>query len=143
MKISSYIRRTELFTEGLRRGNISLKIINVTLTDEGIYRCFIPKLRSRSRASTVELVIKPNSDQTWTTEMPLHPRNLQTQDPTEDTFIRGGQASRSRLSLVWVLCVLLILSFGIRGYTLLEERLKQKSERKDKESFLNWELNLN
>ncbi|CAK6973338.1 myelin-oligodendrocyte glycoprotein-like isoform X2 [Scomber scombrus] len=71
-------------------------------------------------------VEEPNSDQTWTTEMPLHPRNLQTQDPTEDTFIRGGQASRSRLSLVWVLCVLLILSFGIRGYTLLQERLKQK-----------------
>ena len=57
MKISSYLRRTELFTEGLRQGNISLKIVNVTLTDEGRYRCFIPKLMSRSRASIVELVI--------------------------------------------------------------------------------------
>ncbi|XP_042256383.1 myelin-oligodendrocyte glycoprotein-like isoform X2 [Thunnus maccoyii] len=35
MKIPSYVSRTALFTDGLRQGNISLKIINVTLADEG------------------------------------------------------------------------------------------------------------
>lgn len=57
MKISSYIGRTELFTDGLRQGNISLKIINVTHADKGRYKCFIPKLKSRKQFSVVHLVI--------------------------------------------------------------------------------------
>uniref|UniRef100_A0A669CDQ3 Immunoglobulin domain-containing protein n=1 Tax=Oreochromis niloticus TaxID=8128 RepID=A0A669CDQ3_ORENI len=48
MKLPSYIGRTALFTDGLREGNISLRITNVTQEDEGRYRCFIPKLKSQS-----------------------------------------------------------------------------------------------
>uniref|UniRef100_A0A8C4DYC4 Ig-like domain-containing protein n=1 Tax=Dicentrarchus labrax TaxID=13489 RepID=A0A8C4DYC4_DICLA len=57
MKLSTYVRRTELFTDGLRQGNISLKIMNVTLEDKGRYRCFIPKLKSRIKFSIVHLVV--------------------------------------------------------------------------------------
>lgn len=58
MKISSYVKRTALFAEGLIHGNISLKIINVTLEDRGRYKCFIPKLKgSTEQFSIVHLVV--------------------------------------------------------------------------------------
>uniref|UniRef100_A0A8C4DUW7 Ig-like domain-containing protein n=1 Tax=Dicentrarchus labrax TaxID=13489 RepID=A0A8C4DUW7_DICLA len=44
MKLQSYVGRTELSKDGLKSGDISLKILNVTLEDGGRYRCFIPKL---------------------------------------------------------------------------------------------------
>ncbi|XP_070786028.1 butyrophilin-like protein 2 isoform X1 [Enoplosus armatus] len=57
MKIQSYVKRTELFADGLKRGNVSLKIKNVTLADVGRYRCFIPKLKSKVKDSVVQLVV--------------------------------------------------------------------------------------
>lgn len=57
MKTASYLSRTALFLEELKHGNISLKIIEVTMADEGSYRCFIPTLRSRVKHSTVQLII--------------------------------------------------------------------------------------
>uniref|UniRef100_A0A8C4DRF6 Ig-like domain-containing protein n=1 Tax=Dicentrarchus labrax TaxID=13489 RepID=A0A8C4DRF6_DICLA len=45
MKLQSYVGRTELSKDGLKNGDISLKILNVTLEDGGRYRCFIPKLK--------------------------------------------------------------------------------------------------
>lgn len=55
MKISAYVGRTTLFTDGLRHGNISLKIINVTLADKGQYKCYIPKLQGLVKWSIVNL----------------------------------------------------------------------------------------
>ena len=57
MKIPAYLSRTKLFTDELERGNISLKIMNVTLADEGRYRCFVPKLKSRIQSAIVRLVV--------------------------------------------------------------------------------------
>uniref|UniRef100_A0A3P9CW86 Ig-like domain-containing protein n=1 Tax=Maylandia zebra TaxID=106582 RepID=A0A3P9CW86_9CICH len=57
MKIPSYVGRTALFTDGLREGNISLRITNVTQEDEGRYRCFIPKLKSQIQSSIVHLIL--------------------------------------------------------------------------------------
>uniref|UniRef100_A0A3Q4G5I0 Ig-like domain-containing protein n=1 Tax=Neolamprologus brichardi TaxID=32507 RepID=A0A3Q4G5I0_NEOBR len=57
MKIPSYIGRTALFTDGLRDGNISLRITNVTQEDEGRYRCFIPKLKSQTKSLIVHLIV--------------------------------------------------------------------------------------
>uniref|UniRef100_A0A3P9AUG2 Ig-like domain-containing protein n=1 Tax=Maylandia zebra TaxID=106582 RepID=A0A3P9AUG2_9CICH len=48
MKMASYFRRTELFMDDMKHGNISLKILNVSEEDNGRYRCFIPKLQSRN-----------------------------------------------------------------------------------------------
>ncbi|KAL4007800.1 hypothetical protein ACER0C_001652 [Sarotherodon galilaeus] len=61
MKMASYFRRTELFMDDMKHGNISLKILNVSEEDNGRYRCFIPKLRSRVKAAVVELVVAGRS----------------------------------------------------------------------------------
>ncbi|XP_073330878.1 uncharacterized protein [Pagrus major] len=50
----SYEGRTSLFTDELKLGNISLKLSRVRTSDEGRYRCFIPKL---DRDSVVQLVV--------------------------------------------------------------------------------------
>uniref|UniRef100_A0A3Q4G4J0 Ig-like domain-containing protein n=1 Tax=Neolamprologus brichardi TaxID=32507 RepID=A0A3Q4G4J0_NEOBR len=64
MKLPSYIGRTALFTDSLRDGNISLRITNVTLEDQGRYRCFIPKLKGQTNFETVKTlctkIIKKN-----------------------------------------------------------------------------------
>ncbi|CAK6981750.1 myelin-oligodendrocyte glycoprotein-like isoform X2 [Scomber scombrus] len=99
MKIPAYIRRTEMFVDQLEHGNISLKIMNVTLADEGKYRCLVPKLKSRVQSAVVQLVV----------EMPLHPRNLQTSDPTDETDVKGVRANRiAVISSVVVFCIVLI-----------------------------------
>uniref|UniRef100_A0A674NM04 Ig-like domain-containing protein n=1 Tax=Takifugu rubripes TaxID=31033 RepID=A0A674NM04_TAKRU len=46
MKAPSYHGRTTLSVEGLRRGDISLRISNVTQIDSGRYRCHLPTLNS-------------------------------------------------------------------------------------------------
>ncbi|XP_037615435.1 uncharacterized protein LOC119482103 [Sebastes umbrosus] len=123
MKIRSYFRRTSLFTDDLRDGNISLKITNVTLADEGRYKCFIPKLKSQVKDSIVRLVVEPNSVKTWTTETPPHPtRDVQTPG-SDETDVKGG---RLRLIvLVPVLVLVLILGGGVAGYLLKHKCQKQ------------------
>uniref|UniRef100_A0A667ZF76 Ig-like domain-containing protein n=1 Tax=Myripristis murdjan TaxID=586833 RepID=A0A667ZF76_9TELE len=53
-KHPSYERRTSLFTDKLKHGDISLKLSEVKLSDKGRYRCFIPLLGTES---AVELVV--------------------------------------------------------------------------------------
>lgn len=57
MKTASFHRRTALFIEELKHGNVSLKIMDVTPADEGNYRCFIPTLRSPVKDSTLRLIV--------------------------------------------------------------------------------------
>ncbi|KAI3375923.1 hypothetical protein L3Q82_003780 [Scortum barcoo] len=52
----SYIGRTSISIEQLKRGDISLKLSKIRLSDEGKYKCYIPEL---NRASTVQLVVEP------------------------------------------------------------------------------------
>ncbi|XP_029028998.1 myelin-oligodendrocyte glycoprotein-like isoform X2 [Betta splendens] len=101
MKLRSYAGRTELLTEQLRHGNVSLKILNVTLADAARYRCFIPKLKSAVREATVQLVVDPYLIKPSTTETPLDPKNLQTQEPQDQTNAAGGQSSLR----IWILLV--------------------------------------
>ncbi|KAF3698138.1 Butyrophilin subfamily 3 member A2 Precursor [Channa argus] len=54
MKNPSYKGRTSLFIDELKRGNISLKLSNVKLADEGKYRCYIP---DRNEESFIDLVV--------------------------------------------------------------------------------------
>uniref|UniRef100_A0A671TMM5 Ig-like domain-containing protein n=1 Tax=Sparus aurata TaxID=8175 RepID=A0A671TMM5_SPAAU len=49
-----YEGRTSVFTEELKRGNISLKLSRVRVSDEGRYRCFIPAL---DKDHVVQLVV--------------------------------------------------------------------------------------
>ncbi|XP_073330840.1 myelin-oligodendrocyte glycoprotein-like [Pagrus major] len=90
MKIASYVNRTDLFADGLKRGNISLKITNVTFEDEGRYKCFIPKLKSQFKYSILYLSVEPKS---VTTETPLQPTSPQTPDPKKDTDVNGENMS--------------------------------------------------
>uniref|UniRef100_A0A3B3TRC1 Ig-like domain-containing protein n=1 Tax=Poecilia latipinna TaxID=48699 RepID=A0A3B3TRC1_9TELE len=73
MKSSSYHNRTALFAGGLRHGNISLIVTNVTTADEGEYKCFIPKLQGNTKSSIVRLVVAQNSSKTITSETQLDP----------------------------------------------------------------------
>ncbi|XP_027893542.1 CD276 antigen-like isoform X5 [Xiphophorus couchianus] len=77
MKSSSYHGRTALFAGGLRHGNISLIITNVTTADEGTYKCFVPKLHGNTKSSIVHLIVDQNSNlkppKTITSETRLHP----------------------------------------------------------------------
>lgn len=57
MKSHLYMGRTSLFENELKHGNISLKIANVTVQDEGLYKCFVPKLRGGMKEAFVRLVV--------------------------------------------------------------------------------------
>uniref|UniRef100_A0A7N6B5Z8 Ig-like domain-containing protein n=1 Tax=Anabas testudineus TaxID=64144 RepID=A0A7N6B5Z8_ANATE len=58
MKMSSYSGRTAIFKDELRKGNVSLKIVNVKLSDQGRYRCAVPQLGSAtSKEHFIELVV--------------------------------------------------------------------------------------
>ncbi|KAI3375452.1 hypothetical protein L3Q82_003779 [Scortum barcoo] len=50
----SYKGRTSVSMEGLKQGDLSLKLSKVKLSDSGTYRCFVPEL---SRESTVQLTV--------------------------------------------------------------------------------------
>ncbi|RVE60846.1 hypothetical protein OJAV_G00184610 [Oryzias javanicus] len=52
--LETFIQRVSLNPDGLKRGDVTLKIRKVTLQDEGTYRCFIPGLNHRE---TVHLVV--------------------------------------------------------------------------------------
>ncbi|XP_028419423.1 myelin-oligodendrocyte glycoprotein-like [Perca flavescens] len=81
MKKPMYAGRTEMFTDGLKHGNISLKISNVELSDQGRYRCQILQLAS---ASVIMLLVEPRSVK------PTDPGDLQTPEPTDETDAKGG-----------------------------------------------------
>ncbi|XP_051282803.1 uncharacterized protein LOC127378158 isoform X3 [Dicentrarchus labrax] len=122
MKLRSYIGRTELSKDGLKSGDISLKILNVTLEDGGRYRCFIPKLKGPVKESVVTLVVvfsEPISVQT-TIETQLDARQIKNPDPR----IPIGR-SHLGILIVVVVCVLLVLGGGVGGY-LLKHKKPQK-----------------
>uniref|UniRef100_A0A673W8V0 Ig-like domain-containing protein n=1 Tax=Salmo trutta TaxID=8032 RepID=A0A673W8V0_SALTR len=48
-----YRRRTSMFNEELKNGNVSLKLTRVTLSDAGRYRCFI----QTRKETTVQLIV--------------------------------------------------------------------------------------
>ncbi|CAK6979237.1 butyrophilin subfamily 1 member A1-like, partial [Scomber scombrus] len=50
----SYMGRTSVAIEGLNKGDVSLKLSKVELSDKGTYRCFIPRLKKQS---DVQLVV--------------------------------------------------------------------------------------
>lgn len=98
MKMQSYDGRTDLPADNLRRGNISLKILNVTLEDGGRYRCFVPQLKSDVKASVVTLIVDPVPVQTWTATP--DPASLQTVEPQTDDDETLQLAVRSHLFLL-------------------------------------------
>lgn len=60
MKIQAYVSRTEMFADQLKHGNISLKIMNVTLADEGRCKCLVPQMDD-TMFSVIQLVVSEYS----------------------------------------------------------------------------------
>uniref|UniRef100_A0A8C8INV3 Ig-like domain-containing protein n=1 Tax=Oncorhynchus tshawytscha TaxID=74940 RepID=A0A8C8INV3_ONCTS len=56
----SYRGRTSMFHEELKKGNVSLKLTRVTLSDAGSYRCFLPTLTSQVKETTIQLLVVPS-----------------------------------------------------------------------------------
>ncbi|KAM4714196.1 myelin-oligodendrocyte glycoprotein-like [Anableps anableps] len=111
MMMETYIQRTSLSEEGLRRGDVSLSISNVSSEDNGRFRCFIPRLRIEAE---VRLVVDPNFGQMTTTETVPH-RKLITPTPQEET-IRNGH--RSRLFLLFPVIVFIVSLSSLFIYSL-------------------------
>ncbi|XP_030287914.1 myelin-oligodendrocyte glycoprotein-like [Sparus aurata] len=121
MKIAEYVKRTELFADGLTRGNISLKITNVTFEDEGRYQCFIPKLKSHFKSSIIYLYVEPKS---VTTETPL-----QTPDPKEKIDINEVCAGEVLITAVCVSALLTILTAVVFAVYWRHKLQKQEIKR--------------
>ncbi|XP_023821758.1 myelin-oligodendrocyte glycoprotein-like [Oryzias latipes] len=92
--IPSFILRVSLNQDGLKRGDVTLKIRNVSLQDEGKYSCFIPGKNFRE---TVQLVVEPNGVRAPTMET-SQVDIISTPDPGGDQI----WISRSRPAL-WIL----------------------------------------
>lgn len=54
--------RTSLFREEMTRGNISLKLTNVSELDAGNYTCHVPKLHSQVKRGNVTLIVGEYSE---------------------------------------------------------------------------------
>uniref|UniRef100_A0A8C5G0I4 Ig-like domain-containing protein n=1 Tax=Gouania willdenowi TaxID=441366 RepID=A0A8C5G0I4_GOUWI len=111
----STISRTRLFVEQLGHGNISLKVLNVSAEDGGAYRCFIPKLRSRTLSHLLTnqhlLIIK------------IHPSNCQIQK----NCFEPGVTARSRVTVV---VVSLLVVFAVVGLFVAFCVFKSRPENK-------------
>ncbi|XP_060886656.1 myelin-oligodendrocyte glycoprotein-like [Labrus mixtus] len=134
-KIRAYINRTDLLKDSLRHGNVSLKIKNVTVDDQGTYRCFIPKLSSRvwrGKEAFVTLeVLEPNVGRT-TESSP----DLTTPEPIDQINV---QSDRHR-HFLWIPAVCSIAILGGVVLTLLkvkcgEQNVKQ-TEKKSVDALL-------
>ncbi|KAK1889750.1 Butyrophilin subfamily 1 member A1 [Dissostichus eleginoides] len=107
----SYVGRTEMFADGLKLGNVSLRIRNLKPSDDGRYRCIIPHL---ALATTVKLeVFEPISDDTLTTKQ--FP-NLTTSDLEEGSHFRGLW-----IGFLFVLGFLILVALGV-GACYLKNR---------------------
>ncbi|XP_073713804.1 butyrophilin subfamily 1 member A1-like [Misgurnus anguillicaudatus] len=56
-QLQSYRGRTEVFKDELQKGNTSIKLSRVKISDEGLYKCFIQS-KSRSDDITVDLRVE-------------------------------------------------------------------------------------
>ncbi|KAI9524443.1 hypothetical protein NQZ68_018126 [Dissostichus eleginoides] len=122
----SYVGRTEMFADGLKLGNVSLRIRNLKPSDDGRYRCIIPHL---ALATTVKLEVfeeEPISDDTLTTKQ--FP-NLTTSDLREGSHFRGLW-----IEFLFVLGFLILVALGVgacylknRGQNPLKYSIAQSS----------------
>ncbi|KAG7215217.1 hypothetical protein INR49_022716 [Caranx melampygus] len=123
-KIWSFISRTQLFTEELEHGNISLKILNVTSADTGTYRCFVPSTRE---SAVVQLVVDPDL-KTWTTETSPPPTNIRTSRSRNKKDHKEVDQTRHRvwiMSVVFFFLFFLVLTLIVIGYLIKRQCQKQ------------------
>ncbi|KAM4564241.1 myelin-oligodendrocyte glycoprotein-like [Fundulus diaphanus] len=132
MMMETYVQRTSLSEAALKRGDVSLTIRNVSLEDDGRFRCFIPSLR---RDAEVRLVVDPNFVKMTTTE-PVPDRNLITPAPQEETINTGG---RVRLYICFpvssfIICLSAVLVSIVRKRRTNQEVLRLAAPRLSRKS---------
>ncbi|KAM9335216.1 myelin-oligodendrocyte glycoprotein-like [Symphorus nematophorus] len=130
-QLQSYVGRTDLCRDGLRRGDVSLKIKNVTAEDGGRYRCCIPKLNGKVKDSFVELIVDPNYVKTSTMETPLHHSSVQPQDPKPVAKGEGDQSRRDPMARVAIFFAVLMLMLIL--ILVLIPRKQNVSQREENE----------
>ncbi|MEQ2305339.1 hypothetical protein AMECASPLE_036775 [Ameca splendens] len=118
MMMKTYIQRTSLSEEGLRRGDMSLSIRNVSLEDNGRFRCFLPSLM---RSTQVQLVVDPNFVKMTTTETVPH-RTLITPTPQDET-ISTDRWTRLHICLPVFFFIIICLS---AVFIFIVKRCRQK-----------------
>ncbi|XP_026225386.1 uncharacterized protein LOC113168528 [Anabas testudineus] len=116
MKMSSYSGRTAIFKDELRKGNVSLKIVNVKLSDQGRYRCAVPQLGS---ATVMRLIVVKKHDESRITEIPKLTGGFTTSVSIQTRVIIVGLGEVSLSIAVWVI---IILCCGLSGYLLKRSR---------------------
>uniref|UniRef100_A0A3B3BPU6 Ig-like domain-containing protein n=1 Tax=Oryzias melastigma TaxID=30732 RepID=A0A3B3BPU6_ORYME len=84
-----FIQRVSLNPDGLKRGDVTLKIRNVTLQDEGKYSCFIPGKKFRE---TVQLLVGGRTDSVRTISAApgddvILPCRLDSEEDLQDYFL--------------------------------------------------------
>ncbi|GLD68187.1 uncharacterized protein AKAME5_001949900, partial [Lates japonicus] len=67
-QMDQYRDRTTLIHEDLIRGIISLKISSLTLTDSGLYTCYVPDLEA---SCTMNVTVVRKKDEFTTTRPPV------------------------------------------------------------------------
>ncbi|KAM4611882.1 myelin-oligodendrocyte glycoprotein-like [Polymixia lowei] len=97
MKHPSYTGRTSLFLDELIKGNVSLKLLKVEPSDEGSYRCFLPKLQSqetRNKETTVILHVD-TSPQKLAQSEPRENQQQMERERGEETLKSHGNSSEN------------------------------------------------
>lgn len=113
MKMPMYAGRTTLFREELRHCNVSLKIMDLKLSDGGWYRCFLPQLKSPYRRTDINLSVETR----MTTQEP-------TSQPTTPVW-KDETEARGRRGLIAAVVVFVLLVLG-GGGTLLFKHVRNK-----------------
>ncbi|XP_053199185.1 clumping factor A-like [Scomber japonicus] len=88
----SYMGRTSVSIEGLNKGDVSLNLSKVKLSDKGTYRCFIPRLSEQSDVQlVVETVKSPDAFSTVSSDVTVKIPPGQTKEHQD-----GGETVESR-----------------------------------------------
>ncbi|CAK6979239.1 clumping factor A-like [Scomber scombrus] len=92
----SYKGRTSVSIEGLNKGDVSLKLSKVKLSDEGTYRCLIPRLNKQSDIHLVVGTGKHHADEE-TLKLRDTKSNSTSNNP-EQEFMIARETKREKLT---------------------------------------------
>ncbi|XP_059207066.1 myelin-oligodendrocyte glycoprotein-like [Centropristis striata] len=112
-QMSEYRRRTTLDHADLMRGNVTLQISSVNLSDSGRYRVFIPTLKARC---TTELIVEP---------MKRHISSTTRPPPGDEGTKSGDQDVGNVKAVVIPIVVFILLCLFLCVGLLKRERIRK------------------
>ncbi|XP_050924644.1 uncharacterized protein LOC108874171 isoform X10 [Lates calcarifer] len=113
-QMDQYRDRTTLIHEDLIRGIISLKISSLTLTDSGLYRCYVPGLAA-SATITLTVVRKDQDNRTNTTI-------IEPEKPGAEENKRVGVIVGGVLTVVALILVLILIGVLVKRRNLMRKK---------------------